>query len=75
MTISSYTLYRICNEKQYFTDGSNEQYDKLFELNRQNISIIELATIIWICSDGKKRTDIFNELLKAQLEDKKYNRI
>lgn len=76
MTINNYTLYRLCNEKKYFTCGTNEQYEKLFELNTLNTSTIELATIIWICSEENiSRKDIINELIKARLEDKKYDRI
>lgn len=75
MTINNNTLYRVCNDNRYFTCGTNQQYDKLFELNTLNISIIELATIIWICSKNKNREDIINELIKARLEDIKYDRI
>lgn len=75
MTINNFTLYRLCNEKQYFTCGTNEQYEKLFELNELDTATIELATIIWICSDNVNRKDIINELIKARLEDIKYNRI
>lgn len=75
MTINNHTLYRLCNEKNYFTCGTNEQYDKLFELNSQNIGAMELATIIWICSDNASRKDIINEVIKARLEDIKYERI
>lgn len=75
MTINNQTLYRLCNEKKYFTCGTNEQYEKLFELNALNTSTIELATIIWICSDNISRKDIINELIKARLEDLKYQRI
>lgn len=75
MTINNYTLYRLCNEKNYFTCGTNKQYEKLFELNNQNIGVKELATIIWICSDNVSRKDIINELIKARLENIKYDRI
>ena len=75
MTINNHTLYRLCNEKQYFTCGTNEQYEKLFELNALDTATIELATIIWICSDNASRKDIINELIKARLEDIKYDRI
>ena len=75
MLINNNTLYRLCNEKKYFTCGTNEQYEKLFELNTLDTSIIEIATIIWICSEEYSRKDIINELLKAQLEDIKYDRI
>lgn len=75
MTINNNTLYRLCNEKKYFTCGTNEQYEKLFELNTLNTSIIEIATIIWICSENNSRKDIINELIKARLEDIKYDRI
>lgn len=73
MTINNNTLYRLCNEKKYFTCGTNEQYEKLFELNELNTSTIELANIIWICSEKNiSRKDILEELIKARLEDKKY---
>lgn len=75
MTINNHTLYRLCNEKKYFTCGTNEQYEKLFRLNTLNTSTMELATIIWICSDNISREDIMKELIKAKLEDIKYNRI
>lgn len=75
MTINNNTLYRLCNENNYFTCGTNEQYDKLLELNNQNIGTKELASIIWICSDNKSRNDIINELIKARLEDIIYDRI
>lgn len=75
MIINNNTLYRICNEKKYFTCGTNEQYEKLFRLNTLNSSTMELATIIWICSDNVSREEILKELIKGKLEDIKYNRI
>lgn len=44
------TLYELCVENQWFTAGSAKQYDKLFERNREGAPIIELTTIIWLCS-------------------------
>lgn len=74
MTINNNTLYRICNEKKYFTCGTNEQYEKLFALNTLDTSIIEIATIIWICSEEHSRKDIIDELIKARKNDIKYGR-
>lgn len=62
MTFNRYTLYRLCNDNNYFTCGDNAQYEKLFEANEMNAPIEELATIIWLCSDDKRRIDILDNL-------------
>lgn len=63
MTINHNTLYRFCNDNKYFTCGTNEQYDKLFERNRKNASTTELGIIIWICSDKNfSRREIISKL-------------
>lgn len=46
MTINRYTLYRLCNDNNYFTCGNNSQYEKLFTANEYNASTRELAFII-----------------------------
>ena len=55
-------LRRICIENKWFTAGTIEQYDKLFEANRMGLSIEHLATIIWVCSDGVSRDYILSVL-------------
>lgn len=52
MTINNYTLYRLCNDNNYFTNGTNSQCEKLFTANENNASKKELALIIWVCSDN-----------------------
>ncbi len=53
MTINYDTLYRFCNDNNYFTCDSIEQYKKLFEANSYNAPVNDLTTIIRLCSKGK----------------------
>lgn len=64
----TYALWRLCNKHQWFTCGSNSQYDKLFYANENGATIEEIATIIWLCSDDEKwcKRDILNELKLEQ---------
>ena len=57
-------LRQKCIKMNYFTEGSNRQYDKLCYANEQGCPITEIATIIWICSDTENicRRDILFEL-------------
>lgn len=60
----------LCIRKNWFTCGTNEQYEKLFYANEMGCPIEEMATIIWLCSDSDvRRMDILSELKK---ELKKY---
>lgn len=43
-------LYRLCNKEQFFTCGTVQQYDKMFELAEKGIDSRELTQIIYICS-------------------------
>lgn len=58
MTIEFETLYTLCNTHKWFTCGGNKQYDKLFELNREDIGLQELSLVIWLCSDNVDRKEI-----------------
>lgn len=75
MTLNRYTLYRVCNDNNYFTCGDNTQYDKLFEANERNASKKELALIIWVCSDNVSIEDIEENLKVERTKDLKYNRL
>lgn len=44
-------LYKICNEQQMFTCGSIKQYEKMFELAADGVTQMELAYILYLCSD------------------------
>lgn len=63
-------VYLLCNEYQWFTCGTNDQYYKLFTMVREKAPIEEVATVIWLCSDEKWcRRDILsvlNEVLKNE---------
>ena len=63
-------VYALCNEHQWFTCGSNNQYEKLFVMIEEKAPIEEVATVIWLCSDDKWcRRDIIsvlNEVLKNE---------
>ena len=63
-------LRRLCIRKDWFTCGSNRQYEKLFKANEELAPIEEIATIIWLCSDDEahSRRDILEELKKVQEE-------
>lgn len=62
-----YDLYELCVSNNWFTCGSNRQYNKMFELSEQGISLKELARIIWLCSDETIHTQasIYN-ILKSK---------
>ncbi len=64
MRVSTDKLYRICNKYQWFTSGSINQYDKLFERNKDGTSLQTLATIIWICFNGYSENEILQILKK-----------
>ncbi len=67
MKISTDKLYYLCNKYQWFTNGDNKQYRKLFDRNRQGTSLETLATIIWICSSDYDEQTILG-ILKKECE-------
>lgn len=65
-------LRMLCIQNNWFTEGSNRQYDKLFYANENGATIDEITTIIWLCSDtdagGTCRRDI-KETLAEEAAD------
>ncbi len=69
-------LRTLCISKNWFTNGSNSQYEKLFYANENGCPLDEIATIIWLCTDCEEyineygvhwcRRDIKSDLLDAQ---------
>ena len=57
-----------CVRNGWFTEGTNSQYQKLFNVNETNSTLNDIVTIIWLCSDSRKFTqkDIRRELLKLR---------
>ena len=65
-----YQLRELCIEKQWFTCGTCQQYDRLFQKASEGASIKELSLIIWLCSyNGLEQEEVEKVLLRAQ---KKY---
>ena len=64
MKISTDKLYYLCNKYQWFTNGDNTQYRKLFDRICQGASLETLATIIWICSSDYDEQTILGILKK-----------
>lgn len=50
--ISNNTLRHLCIKNNWFTEGTNSQYEKLFEMNKSGAGIEQIATVIWLCSDS-----------------------
>ena len=47
-------IYNLCNREQYFTCGSNRQYDLMFTMAKMpEMSTRDIAIMIFTCSDGK----------------------
>lgn len=40
-----------CIKRCWFTGGTNQQYQKLFDLNAAGASSRDLALCIWLCTD------------------------
>lgn len=60
-------LRQLCIKNNWFTSGSNEQYEKLFYANENGCPIKEIATIIWLCSNEEvRRIDVLAELKEAR---------
>lgn len=71
----NHNLMDLCIEKQYFTHGSTEQYNRLFDLNADGLLPLKdseylldaVARVIWICSDPEFTYDsIKEELLRYE---------
>ena len=60
--VTTEELWCLCNEKNWFTGGTNAQYDKLFDLNREGASLDDLALVIWICSPDWTRAEVLEVL-------------
>lgn len=59
-------LRTLCINNEWFTCGSNEQYEKLFDANRENAPLEEIAIIIWVCSDNVDKKEVLKTLEQAR---------
>ena len=76
--MTNYELMNLCIEKQYFTHGSTEQYNRLFDLNADGVLRLKdseylldaVTRVIWICSEPENTYDSIKEaLLKREAEE------
>lgn len=65
-TIPNDKLRELCIKNNWFTCGSNSQYEKLFQANKDRFTADQIATIIWVCSDNADRNTILATLKAAR---------
>ena len=65
-TIPNDKLRELCIKNNWFTCGSNSQYEKLFQANKDRFTADQIATIIWVCSDNADRNSILATLKAAR---------
>lgn len=65
--LKSYELRELCIKNDWFTCGTVEQYEKLFDRNKEGASIAELSIIIWVCSNNIPKDEIYSKLLGAMM--------
>lgn len=58
-------MYTLCNRYRWFTCGTNEQYNRLFDMVRSGRRTRDLALVISICSEGWTEEAIYKELCRA----------
>lgn len=59
-------LRMLCIKNDWFSCGTNRQYEKLFYANEHGCPLEEIATIIWLCSDDDcRRLDVIDILEDA----------
>ena len=76
--LTTMDMYELCNEKQWFTCGTNSQYEKMFDfVRKENINslmidykIKELARMIWLCSDDEITFADIYQAIRQKLADK-----
>lgn len=56
----------LCIKNDWFTHGTNTQYERLFDRVRDGADIDEIATIIWVCSENVTKEEIVKELLPTR---------
>lgn len=64
-------VYELCNKYRWFTQGTTEQYNKMFRMVEEKEPIEEIATVIWLCSDENEwsKREILTELQTVAKRD------
>lgn len=63
--LDTYELRALCIRENWFHSGTNEQYEKLFQLNETGAPVETLAVLIWTCTDGAELDEITVKLHQA----------
>lgn len=58
----SYELRSLCISNNYFTCGSTNQYNKMFDLADEGANAHDIALVIWLCSNDVKFEKIEKEV-------------
>ena len=64
-TINPDKLRETCIRNQWFTCGSNEQYERMFMMNDDGAPIYGIALVIYICSEANFSLDEIEDTLRA----------
>ena len=70
-------VYHLCNEKRWYTRGSNEEYERMFQMIRDGKPLNEVATDIYEHSEIAKCGNlkiVLDELKKISVRQKTKNR-
>ena len=59
-------LRNLCIENGWFSSGDFSQYEKLFFANENGFELMQIATIIWLCSDGIPYGNIYSALCRER---------
>ena len=62
MGIAQNKIYKACNKFQWFTGGTNEQYEKLFSKVDEGASLKDIALMIWLCTPDTSEKEILENL-------------
>ena len=62
MQIDKGDVYYLCNKYDWFTGGTNEQYEKMFSRVPECHTYSDLAELIWLCTPDSTIEDITHKL-------------
>lgn len=63
---------RYCIVNELFTGGTNDQYERMFDMLDRQMPIHDIATVIWVCSPdaGKHAAEIESDLRNMIREER-----
>lgn len=61
-------IYALCNENRWFTCGTIEQYEKMFQMVETGSSARDVAMVIWFCSEVASFESVYFKVADAYRE-------